>query len=103
MTTVLAGMNFYMTSIPIQYPAPTSATKFEVTAMVGMFNEGFRITSEDKVWRRSPPGVERGENANERTGTSLTFVQRGAYQAPGPRGRQVYLSDEGIPAVPPKQ
>ncbi len=103
MTTVLAGMNFYMTSIPIPYPAPKSATEFEIPAMTGMFNEGFRLACEDKVWRRTPPGVERGENANERTGTCLTFIQRGAYQPPGPRGRQLYLSEEGIPAIPPKQ
>jgi hypothetical protein len=103
MTTVLAGMNFYMTSIPIPYSTPTSATEFEIPAMVGMFNEGFRLSSGDKVWRRTPPGVERGENANERTGTSLTFVQRGAYQPPGPRGREIYLSEEGIPVIPPKK
>ncbi|HEV3436441.1 MAG TPA: patatin-like phospholipase family protein, partial [Gemmata sp.] len=40
-TTMLTGMNFYLTSIPTDYPAPTSSTAFEIPALVGMFNKGF--------------------------------------------------------------
>jgi hypothetical protein len=102
-TTMLTGMNFYLTSIPTDYPAPTSSTAFEIPALVGMFNKGFKMAFEDKAWRRTPPGVELGENANQRTGTSLTFVQRGTYIAPGPVGRPVFFSDQGIPALPPNK
>jgi hypothetical protein len=101
--TMLTGMNFYMTSIPIEYPAPISATAFEIPAMIGMFNEGFKMVCEDRVWRRTLPGVELGENANQRTGTCLTFVQRGANAPSGPEGRQNPPPNEGIPAVPPKK
>ena len=82
---MLTGMNFYMTSIPDEYPAPTSSTVFEIPAMVGMFNEGFRIANEGQPWRQTPPGVERGENPNERRGTSLTFVPRGLPTPPLPK------------------
>jgi len=102
--TMLTGMNFYMTSIPIEYPAPATSTAFEIPALVGMFNEGYRIMIEDKVWRKGPPNRAPGENANERAGTSLTYKQRGPYVPPGPRNRPYLpftLSEDGIPMLPP--
>ena len=101
--TMLAGMNFYMTSIPIEYPAPKSSTAFEIPALVGMFNEGYKIANKDWEWRTEPPNRKPGENSNERAGTKLTYQQRGPYAPPGPTGRPFTLfptTDQGIPAVP---
>ena len=100
--SMLAGMNFYMTSIPIEYPAPKSSTAFEIPALVGMFNEGYKIANKDWEWRTEPPNRKPGENANERAGTTLTYKQRGPFTPPGPTGRPITLfpsSDQGIPAV----
>ena len=79
--TMLTGMNFYMTAIPAAYPAPTSSTAFEIPAMIGMFNEGHRMAVENRVWRRSAPGFEPGENPNERAGVKLNYVPRDSQPA----------------------
>jgi len=98
--TMLTGMNFHMTSIPIEYPAPLSSTQFEIPALVGMFNEGYKIVRDDWKWRTSPPNRALGENANERAGTDLTFQLRGEYAPPVPT-YSGYLSQQGIPGSPP--
>jgi len=95
------GMNFHITAIPPEYPAPTSSTAFEIPALVGMFNEGYKIAGKDWEWRKTPPNRDPGENANERAGTSLTFKVRGSYVPPVPVRGRGYLSDSGIPIVPP--
>jgi hypothetical protein len=104
--TLLSGMNFYMTSIPTEADIPPSCTEFKIPELAAMFNEGCRLASEDHLWRRTPPGVAPGENANVRTGTCLTYEQRGPLSPPPRtgRGRTVYpLTDQGIPAVPPSK
>lgn len=76
-TAMLTGMNFHVTSIPEEYPAPSSGVKFEIPAMVGMFNEGFGLALGDHTWRLTPPGIERGEETHVRSGTNLSFQQLG--------------------------
>ena len=98
-TTMLTGMNFHMTAIPTEYPAPTSSTAFEIPAMVGMFNEGHKMICEDRVWRKTAPGTAPGENANYRSGTCLTFQVRGPL-SPKSTNSKPFQSLQGIPAVP---
>ena len=76
-TTMLTGMTFHMTSIPEEYPAPDSGIAFEIPAMVGMFNEGYRLALGDAVWRMTAPGTERGEGTHVRAGTKLSFDPQG--------------------------
>ncbi len=102
-TSMLTGMNYYLTAIPPEYPAPTSSMAFEIPALTGMFNEGFRIASTGTAWRRTPPAIEPGENNNLRAGTCLTHKIRGPISRTA-EGKTPYipypLSDEGIPAMP---
>lgn len=98
-TSMLGGMNFHMTAIPTEYPAPTSSIKFEKPAMAGMFNEGYKIVLEDRVWRKTAPGLEPGENANYRAGTSLTHQIRGPVSPKSERTTPMQTI-QGIPAVP---
>jgi hypothetical protein len=98
--TMLTGANFYMTSIPADFPAPKSATAFKIPEMVGMFNEGFRLICENKAWRQTPPGTARGETPNIRAGTILTYEQRGLNQ---PTGADTSSTGDGIPPLPPKK
>jgi hypothetical protein len=103
-TTMLTGMNYYMTAIPAEYPAPVSSMAFDIPSLTGMFNEGYRLTSEGVAWRRTPPGVGPGENSNVRGGTCLTYQVRGPVSRSA-KGTAPYVpypaSNEGIPAVPP--
>ncbi|HEV3383583.1 MAG TPA: patatin-like phospholipase family protein [Gemmata sp.] len=102
-TSMLTGMNYYLTSIPPEYPAPTSGMAFNIPALTGMFNEGYRIVTDGIAWRRTPPGVGPGENLNLRAGTSLTYQVRGpvSVSEKGPKPYVPYpSSNEGIPAVP---
>lgn len=75
--SLLSGMNYHLTSIPADFPAPTSCTTFEPKPMTEMFNEGYRLTSSGQAWRRTPPGIEPGESPLQRHGTDLTHQYRG--------------------------
>jgi hypothetical protein len=103
-TTLLTGMNFYMTSFPIEAEIPASSTEFKIPSLVGMFTVGYGMACEDRLWRRTLPGVAPGENANVRTGVCLTYEQRGPLSPPPRTGRRgpVYpTTEQGIPTVPP--
>ena len=77
MVSLLTGMNYHLTSIPLDYPAPASATAFEPKPMTEMFEEGYRLACCGQAWRHTPPGVEPGENPLQRQGTDLTHQYRG--------------------------
>ena len=103
MTSILTGMNYYLTAIPPEYPAPTSSMAFNIPALTGMFNEGFRIVCEGVAWRQTPPGAGPGENGNLRAGTCLTYEVRGPISR-SDKGSAPFLpypaSSQGIPAFP---
>lgn len=103
-TGMLTGMNYFLTAIPPEYPAPISSMAFTIPQLTGMFNEGYRIACQGTAWRRTPPGVGPGEEDNVRTGTCLTYEVRGpvsrSEKGPIPFA-PVLTSNEGIPAVPP--
>lgn len=80
----LTGMNFHMTAIPAEYPAPKSSTEFKPDVMTGMFDEGVRLVRTGKVWRKTPPGVELGEGPLKRASIELTHQQRGPASGTGP-------------------
>ncbi len=105
-TGMLTGMNYYLTAIPPEYPAPTSSMAFTIPQLTGMFNEGYRITCQGVAWRRTPPGVGPGEEDNVRAGTQLTYEIRGpisrSEKGPTPFVPiPIPISNEGIPPVPP--
>jgi len=75
--TLLTGMDYYLTSIPIEFKAPKSATEFASPGMISMFNEGYRLSVEGKAWRRDPPGGRIGETPMIRGGTRLIETPRG--------------------------
>ncbi|MFO0805955.1 MAG: patatin-like phospholipase family protein [Gemmataceae bacterium] len=102
-TSMLTGMNYFLTAIPPEYPAPTSSMAFNIPALTGMFNEGYRIACDGTAWRRTPPGVGPGENNNLRAGTCLTYQVRGPLSR-SENGTPPHMpypaSDQGIPALP---
>jgi predicted patatin/cPLA2 family phospholipase len=97
LVALLNGMNYHVSVIPPEFPAPTSSTAFEKEAMTAMFNEGFSQSLAGTAWRSTPPAVEPGESMLNRYGTTLTYLRRGPssvvikgkpvappYLAPGP-------------------
>ena len=74
---LLGGMNYHLSAIPPDFPAPASSTAFERGPMTAMFNEGYQLAATGRAWRRTPPGVEPGETSLTRNGTNLTYLRRG--------------------------
>jgi hypothetical protein len=68
------GMNYNVSVIPRDVPAPSSSTDFEPRQMSQMFEEGRAWAMRGPHWRASPPGYEPGEGAKFRAGTALTDV-----------------------------
>ncbi len=89
--TMLLGMNYYMSSIPQDFPAPLSSTEFEPVEMMKMFHEGYRLTLERKVWRTTPVMLDRDVLMRQRTSVFLT---------PGPRVQSTATGESGIPPFP---
>jgi len=104
---LLTGMDYFVSAIPAEYPAPTSSSEFDPVTMTGMFEEGKRVVKSDEPWRTLPPGAGRGETVLERMGTSLSYQPRGpALAIHGPKGVKIPpftapVSDRGaLPAGP---
>ncbi|HET6573411.1 MAG TPA: patatin-like phospholipase family protein [Fimbriiglobus sp.] len=104
---LVRGMNYNLSAIPAEYPAPISSSEFKPEVMGPMFKEGRRwVLGCPDPWRHTPPGTEFGEAVQVRTGPCLTYQQRGPIlPISGPRGRSVQprypVSDPiPIPAVP---
>ena len=71
MACVLTGMNYYVASIPAEFPATTSSTDFDPTEMARLFAEGVRQVGCGTAFRTTPPGLEPGEGSFLRVGTAL--------------------------------
>jgi hypothetical protein len=100
--SMLTGLNFHMTAIPQDFPAPKSSTDFDPVKMQAMFDEGVRQVRNGTVWRRTPPGVEPGELPLERYGTTLTQVKRGSSGPVMPAAAPAMIpSADGIPIASP--
>ncbi len=82
-----SGMNFNMTAIPPEFPAPQKSTAFESDAMTAMFDEGVRQVMAGIAWRTTPPGVGAGESVLVRSGTNLTYQPRSPDRALGESNR----------------
>ncbi|CAN5591798.1 hypothetical protein BH11PLA2_BH11PLA2_14490 [soil metagenome] len=70
--TMLLGMNYYMSAIPPDFKAPLSSTDFNPEEMGRMFDEGYRLTIEKRVWQSKPVYLEEQPQMRKRTGTALT-------------------------------
>jgi hypothetical protein len=71
----LAGMNFHVTAIPSDFPAPKMSTDFDPPTLRAMFDEGLRQIQAG-AWRTSPPGTQPGEEVLVREGTDLNWAPR---------------------------
>ncbi len=105
---LLTGMDYYLSAIPPEYPAPTSSAEFKPTVMTALFEEGRRGMSCPKPWRTLPPGIGKGESVLARLGPDLTHRPRGPLlPISGPKGLSIpphfpVTDREGIQAVPPE-
>lgn len=103
---LLNGMDYFVSAIPPEYPAPTSSAEFNPAVMTAMFEEGRRVMHSQTPWRTLPPGVGRGESVLARQGQTLIFRPRGPIlPIAGPKGVAIPpafpISERGsIPALP---
>jgi len=74
---LLTGMDYYISAIPPDYAMTFSSTEFKSAAMIALYEEGRRVIHSDKQWRTAPPGFGPGEGVLTRSGTDLTFRERG--------------------------
>jgi hypothetical protein len=68
------GMNYRMTSIPMDLEVPQDATTFDPKVMSRLYEQGRQQARSDKLWRTTPPGAEPGEEVPIRGGTQLRSV-----------------------------
>ena len=103
---LLTGMDYYVSALPAGYPAPRSSMEFDPIKMTAMFEEGRRVIASAHPWRIMPPGVAPGESTLNRSGSNLTYKQRGPLvPINGPKGLTVQpkypLTDRGAIPVNP--
>ncbi|CAN5563675.1 hypothetical protein BH11PLA2_BH11PLA2_04860 [soil metagenome] len=101
--SLLSGMDYNLTSIPVEFDAPKSATDFNPEPMTKMFNEGVRLSCSGNAWRKLPPGALPGETIQERAGTCLINLPQGAAQSPASGGGSILPLASGplpIPSLP---
>jgi predicted acylesterase/phospholipase RssA len=71
-SAMAAGMNYYLSAIPQDFPAPTDSATFDPVEMGKMFEEGRRRVLSGTAWRTNPPGTQDGELLTQRAGVKLT-------------------------------
>jgi hypothetical protein len=91
--SLLTGMNFHMTAIPVAYPDIGSGADFDPKIMGGLFEAGRRMHG-GEGWRTTPPltDLAQGEEPQLRNGRCLTFT---------PKGPQLIIKGPGKMRVPP--
>lgn len=94
--SVLTGMNYNLSVIPKDLPAPTESTSFNPAEMTRLFDAGAEWARTHQKWRDTPPGYEPGEGGRFRAGTVLTAG--GGGQPIGPVGPFIPIP----PVVPNK-
>jgi hypothetical protein len=95
--SILTGMNYNVSSIPEDLAVPDSSTDFKPEEMAPLFEAGVAWAKNNRKWRETPPGYERGEVAKYRSGTVLTDTGRRTLVAPS--------GSEGVPVpvIPEKK
>ena len=97
--SVFTGMNYHLSVMPKDVPAPIESTSFKPEETRVMFDAGAEWARNHGKWRDSPPGNEPGEGGRFRSGTVLTDT--GRYSPLGPPGTGGGVGGMQIPAVPP--
>lgn len=84
--SALTGMNYHVAALPANYRLDFTSTDFDPVEMTKLFQVGIEQVAAGTVWRRTPPGLERGEGVSQRAGVDLTRVPSGnPPPLPGPR------------------
>ena len=79
-------MNYYLTAVPPDAPAPADATTFDPVEMTALFEAGRAAAKGGNLWRSTPPGLQRGEMAPPRAGTRFATRPGDAPPAVVPAG-----------------
>jgi hypothetical protein len=74
--SLATGMNYRMTSIPMDLDLPCDATSFDPKVMSRLYEQGRQQAKSGKLWRTTPPGTEPGEEVPIRGGTQLRHAPK---------------------------
>jgi hypothetical protein len=67
-----SGMAFHMTSVPKDIPIPSGSTTLDLDLQRKLFATGYDLVRCGTAWRRTPAGVEPGEEEFPRAGLRFT-------------------------------
>jgi hypothetical protein len=81
------GMNYRMTSIPMDLDVPRDATSFDPKVMGWLYEQGRERAKSDHLWRTTPPGTEPGEEIPIRGGTQLQSLPKVSRESAGPTSK----------------
>src|SRR4030095_10898915 len=70
--SVFTGMNYHLSVIPKELPAPIESTSFKPEEMRVLFEAGAEFGRSGAKWRNSPPGSQPGEGRRYPYGPYLT-------------------------------
>jgi len=77
-SSVLIGMNYNLASLPEDFQVSPVSTDFNPVEMSRLFEEGVRQIRSGVSWRKTPPGVEKGERTPLRAGNPLIRMTTGS-------------------------
>jgi hypothetical protein len=80
--SLATGMNYRMTSIPMDLDVQKDATSFDPKMMGWLYEQGHERARTGKLWRTTPPGTESGEEVPIRGGTQLRSTRPTGSAAP---------------------
>jgi predicted acylesterase/phospholipase RssA len=72
--SLVGKMNYHLTSIPPDAPAPASATTFDPPELVALFELGRSHGKAGNSWRSAPPGLAPGEFVPTRSSPFLKTI-----------------------------
>jgi Patatin-like phospholipase len=87
-------MNYYLTAVPADVPAPAESTSFDPAEMTKLFAAGKKAATTGGMWRSTPPGLEPGELVPVRSGTWFATTPTGAKK----EGAAVPVGETVVPA-----
>jgi predicted acylesterase/phospholipase RssA len=76
------GMNYRMTSIPMDLDVPRDATSFDPKVMGWLYEQGRQQANSGRLWRTTPPGTEPGEEIPIRGGIQLQSAPKAGHEKP---------------------
>lgn len=74
--TLLSGMDYNVAAIPQDLPISEDALNFDKAQMQELFEQGYRMAVENRVWSNTPPVLDAYQQSLPRSGTEFFVPER---------------------------